>query len=103
MLSKLAYLTLCRSTQLLALLARGDTTKDLEILVPRLQLAVLRRQVARPKLQPADRALLAGLSRVLPRSRWSCFFATGHAAALAPPLGRWRLDLPAPRNWATAT
>ena len=74
MLSKLAYLTLCRSTQLLALLARGDTTKDLEILVPRLQLAVLRRQVARPKLQPADRALLAGLSRVLPRSRWSCFF-----------------------------
>ena len=75
MLSKLAYLTLCRSIQLLALLARGDTTKDLEILVLRHQLAVLRRQVARPKLQPADRALLAALSRVLPRSRWSCFFA----------------------------
>ena len=75
MLSKLAYLTLCRSIQLLALLARGDTTKDLEILVLRYQLAVLRRQVARPKLQPADRALLAALSRVLPRSRWSCFFA----------------------------
>jgi len=74
-LSKLAYLTLCRSIQLLALLARGDTTKDLEILVLRHQLAVLRRQVARPKLQPADRALLAALSRVLPRSRWSCFFA----------------------------
>jgi putative transposase len=68
-LSKLAYLTLCRSIQLLALLARGDTTKDLEILVLRHQLAVLRRQVARPKLQPADRALLAALSRVLPRSR----------------------------------
>jgi putative transposase len=74
-LSKLAYLTLCRSIQLLALLARGDTTKDLEILVLRHQLAVLRRQVPRPKLQPADRALLAALSRVLPRSRWSCFFA----------------------------
>jgi putative transposase len=42
-LSKLAYLTLCRSIQLLALLARGDTTKDLEILVLRHQLAVLRR------------------------------------------------------------
>jgi putative transposase len=73
-LSKLAYLALCRSIQLLVLLARGDTTKDLEILVLRHQLAVLRRQVARPKLQPADRALLAALSCVLSRSRWSCFF-----------------------------
>jgi putative transposase len=72
-LSKLAYLTLCRSIQLLVLLARGDTAKDLEILVLRHQLAVLRRQVSRPRLEPADRALLAALSRALPRSRWSCF------------------------------
>ncbi len=34
---------------------------------------MLRRQVPRPKLQPADRALLAAVSRVLPRARWSCF------------------------------
>jgi hypothetical protein len=73
-LLKLAYLTLCRSIQLLALLARDDAAKDLEILVLRHQLAVLRRQVARPKLQPADRALLGALNRVLPRPRWSCFF-----------------------------
>jgi hypothetical protein len=33
MLSKLAYLTLCRSIQLLVLLARGEAAKDLEILV----------------------------------------------------------------------
>ena len=33
MLSKLAYLTLCRSIRLLVLLARGDAAKDLEILV----------------------------------------------------------------------
>jgi putative transposase len=72
-LSKLAYLTLVRSIQLLALLARGDAAKDLEILVLRHQLTVLRRQVQRPKLQPADRALLAAVSRVLPRARWSCF------------------------------
>ena len=32
MLPKLAYLTLCRSVQLLALLGRGDASKDLEIL-----------------------------------------------------------------------
>jgi hypothetical protein len=46
--SKLAYLTLCRSIQLLALLARGDPAKDLELMVLRHQLAVLRRQVPRP-------------------------------------------------------
>ena len=73
MLSKLAYLTLCRSIRLLVLLARGDAAKDLEILVLRHQLAVLRRQVARPRFKPADRALLAALSRALPRARWSCF------------------------------
>jgi putative transposase len=72
-LSKLAYLTLCRSIQLLVLLARGDAAKDLEILVLRHQLGVLRRQIPRPRLEPTDRALMAAVSRVLPRARWSCF------------------------------
>ena len=74
MLPRLAYLTLCRSIQLLAQLARGDAAKDLEVLVLRHQLAVLRRQTPRPRLEPADRALLAAVSRALPRARWSCFF-----------------------------
>jgi putative transposase len=65
---------MCRSVQLLVLLARGDAAKDLEILVLRHQLTVLRRQIPHPKLKPADRALLAAVSRVLPRSRWSSFF-----------------------------
>jgi putative transposase len=73
-LPKLAYLTLCRTIQLLALRARGDPAKDLEILVLRHQLAVLRRQIPRPRLEPTDRALLAAVSRVLPRARWSCLF-----------------------------
>jgi putative transposase len=72
-LPRLAYLMLCRSIQLLAQLARGDAAKDLEILVLRHQLAVLCRQTPRPKLEPADRALLAAVSHILPRARWSCF------------------------------
>jgi putative transposase len=73
-LSKLPYLTLYRSIQLLALLARGHTAKDLEMLVLRHQLTVLRRQTPHPWLEPADRALLAAISRALPRARWSWFF-----------------------------
>jgi putative transposase len=102
-LPRLAYLTLCRSIQLLALLARGDAVKDLEILVLRHQLTVLRRQVPRPRLEPADRALLAAISRVLPRSRWSCFYVRPDPAALASPLDRRRLDLPTSRTQATTT
>jgi putative transposase len=76
MLPSLVYLPLCRSIQLLAQLARGDAAKDLEILVLRHQLAVPRRQIPRPRLEPADRALLAAVSRVLPRASWSSFFVT---------------------------
>jgi putative transposase len=64
--SKLACLTVRRSVQLLVLLARGEAAKDLELLVLRHQLTVLRRQLPRPKLEPADRALLAAVSRALP-------------------------------------
>jgi putative transposase len=71
-LSKFAYLVPLDPA--VVLLARGDAAKDLEILVLRHQLAVLCRQTARPRLKPADRALLAAVSRVLPRGRWSCFF-----------------------------
>jgi putative transposase len=92
MLPKPVYLTLCRSLQLLVLLARGDAAKDLEILVLRHQLAVLRRQVPRPRLEPADRALLAAVSRALPRARWSCFLVKPET------LMRWHRRLIA-RSW----
>jgi putative transposase len=44
---------------------RTDVSKDVEILVLRHQLAVLRRQVGQVRSRPADRALLAALSRLL--------------------------------------
>ena len=48
---------------------RSDTTKDIEILVLRHQLAVLQRRTPRPRMTWTDRALIAALTRLLPRPR----------------------------------
>jgi hypothetical protein len=52
---------------------RTDRSKDAEILVLRHQVAVLHRQVPRPRFEPTDRALLTALSRVVGHDRWSMF------------------------------
>ena len=70
------YLALRRLLELMVLCWRSTDAKEVETLVLRHQLAVLRRQDPRPRLQPQDRALLAALSRLLPRPRWSIFVVT---------------------------
>jgi hypothetical protein len=65
-LLRLVYLFLVRVLGWLALLAGNDAAKDVEILVLRHEVAVLRRQAARPRPDSADRAILATLARLLP-------------------------------------
>src|SRR5664279_4105209 len=66
---RLGYLIARRLVGGLALLARSDAAKDAEILVLRHQLAVLQRQVGRPWLSWADRAIIAALALRLPPAR----------------------------------
>jgi putative transposase len=74
---RLAYLILTRVLSWLALLARSDAAKDVEILVLRHEVTVLRRHHPHPRLTWLDRAILSALSRLLP-----------------PPLRRLRLVSP---------
>ena len=55
------------------LLSCGGGERELEIVVLRHQLAILRRGGKRPRYTTADRALLAAVSRLLPPEGWSCF------------------------------
>ena len=71
-----AYKLITRLAQFVILRFRADVDKEVEILVLRHQLAVLRRQIGKVGTTPADRAILALLSRLLSRARWPTFFVT---------------------------
>ncbi len=65
------YVVLCRLLELIVLVGRSDRAKELEILVLRHELSVLRRQVGRPRFESHDRLVLVALSRMLARHSWN--------------------------------
>jgi len=88
------YWVVRRLFELLILFGRSERAKELEILVLRHELQVLRRQVGRPRLRSADRVLLAALGQVLPRRRRSYLVQPAT-------LRRWHRDL-VRRRWTYA-
>jgi putative transposase len=85
------YRAYCRVLQLIRLIGRRDTDLAIEVVILRHEVALLRRQVHRPALEPADRAVLAGLARLLTRQR------LGHLFVQPATLLRWHRDLVAKR------
>ena len=92
----LSYLVLRRLLQLAVLRFRSNEFTELEIVVLRHELAVLRRQLARRALSPSDRVFFAAASRLLPRRRWTAFFVTPET------LVRWHCQLVARRGTTRA-
>lgn len=97
MVFSLFYLGMCRILGFIASSRRAESDKDVEVLVLRHQVRVLERQLhARVRYRPADRAILAALSRLLPRERWRSFLVTPdtllqwHREAAKIKWRRWR-------------
>jgi putative transposase len=70
------YVVACRLFGLVLLFGRSDGSKELEIVLLRHELAILRRDTRRPQLTARDRLVLTALSRVLPRRSWQAFPVT---------------------------
>ena len=76
MFLSLCYTALQWILQLAVLRGRSNEFKDLEIIVLRHELAILRRRTRRPAMAWTDRLCLAAASRVLSRAQWRAFIVT---------------------------
>ena len=72
----LVYLLLRRVVGVIAGSSNDQMNTDVELVVLRHQLMVLKRNVGRPQLRRRDRLFMAAISRVLPRTRWSSFLVS---------------------------
>ncbi len=95
MLFALVYLLLRRVLRLIASSSNELMDIEVELVVLRHQLRVLKRQVGRPRLRRLDRLFMAAIARVLPRARWSSLVVSPQT------LLRWHREL-VRRKWTFA-
>ena len=94
MLVSFCYVLLRWLLEFVALRARSSEFKDLEIVILRHELAILRRTKRRPPTTAVDRMFLAAASRLLPRAQLAILHRhTGDLAALASMSGREAVDV----------